>query len=130
MRPWRAAVTAMVLTAATLTWSSGIAAGAIDPQAPRDVRATAGDSGGIISVRWDAPSSPAGLVGYTIVTLDSAGDEVVSARTTAPSTSTGPVTVTGLTNGDEYRAVVYGRYVAGNVASSPSDVVILSLIHI
>ena len=124
MKAWQAGGAIIALLVGLLSWSGGMAHAAVSPKAPRNVQAAAGDSGGRIVVRWDAPSDSTGLVGYTVTVFDSLDREVVAARTTVISTFTGPVEISGLTNGEEYTGVVYARYVAGDVASEPSDSVI------
>jgi len=91
--------------------------GATVPNAPTNVRATAGDTQA--SVTWQAPRKNGGsaITGYRVVSSPGAITMTVGASPTS-------ATVTGLTNGTTYTFTVYARNAIGeSVASSPSNAV-------
>lgn len=121
---------ATILVAIVVAGASGVVvpsgAWAAPADAPQNVVASPGNTGGTVSVTWGAatPSLGVTLLGYTVEMRDSGGSPIVSTRTDAPASSLGPVTISGLTNGASYTAVVYSRYSSGSVASDPSATVI------
>lgn len=118
---WPAVAVSALVLAGMLTASPALASAG---QAPRNVAAQAGSTGGTATVTWARPTADAGLLGYSIVTLDARSTEVVPARAEAPASSTGPVTISGLSNGQSYTFIVYAVYATESVASTASSAVV------